>query len=252
MFITIGVVLATLSQATGTTLVAGSGIFTGHSFAPLVPSLYDESGTPSKDKYLLRDFTQGMSDLPTLAEAGFEHDVGRYNERRLFMYETDLFGSDDPWAAASETRDIHVGVDIGGDAGTPIHSIADGVIHSCGYNPAKGDYGHVIVTEHDLGGECGRVWMLYGHLSKESTAGKKAGDAVQRGAVLGWLGDVHENGGWPPHVHFQLSLVEPETHDLPGVVSNAKHAEALKIYPDPRQVLGPLYDGEFFERDAAA
>ena len=44
----------------------------------------------------------------------------------------------------------------------------------------------------------------------------------------------------------------PEWEDLPGVVSNAKHAEALKIYPDPRQVLGPLYDGEFFERDAAA
>lgn len=49
-------------------------------------------------------------------------------------------------------------------------------------------------------------------------------------------------------VHFQLSLVEPETHDMPGVVSTAQHAAALRDYPDPRLMLGPLYEGdELFE-----
>lgn len=52
-------------------------------------------------------------------------------------------------------------------------------------------------------------------------------------------------GGWPPHVHFQLSWEEPETHDMPGVVSNTQHASALRTYPDPRIVLGAeLYKGE--------
>jgi len=64
------------------------------------------------------------------------------------------------------------------------------------------------------------------------------------GQVVGWLGDKTENGGWPSHVHFQLSLLEPETHDMPGVVASSQHAESLKIYPDPRMVLGPLYEGD--------
>ena len=61
------------------------------------------------------------------------------------------------------------------------------------------------------------------------------------GSILGWLGDRTENGGWNPHVHFQLSLVEPITHDLPGVVSAVDRDWARKNYPDPRLVLGPLY-----------
>ena len=63
----------------------------------------------------------------------------------------------------------------------------------------------------------------------------------KRGAVLGWLGDTHENGGWPAHVHFQLSLVEPATHDMPGVVSAAQRDRARLEYPDPRLIAGMLY-----------
>jgi len=36
-------------------------------------------------------------------------------------------------------------------------------------------------------------------------------------------------------------LVEPTTHDLPGVVSPLEREQALRDYPDPRLVLGPLY-----------
>ena len=55
------------------------------------------------------------------------------------------------------------------------------------------------------------------------------------------MGKKEENGGWPPHVHFQLSLVEPKNCDLPGVVSQKDHDIALKLFPDPRLVLGNLY-----------
>ena len=44
-------------------------------------------------------------------------------------------------------------------------------------------------------------------------------------------------------MHFQLSIEEPSTHDMPGVVSNADHAHALQMFPDPRLVLGDLYEG---------
>ena len=228
--------------------VAGRGLFAGAIFSPIIPALYDkDTMSPNPASYMVRDFTSGMSGLPTLEETGFAHDVGRYNERRLAMYETDLFGASDPWANEGDARDIHVGIDVGGPAGTAVHAAASGVIHSCGYNAAPGDYGNVIVTEHYISGR--RVWMLYGHLDAASTADKKPGDLVTQGEVLGALGNPSENGGWPPHVHFQLSLVEPETHDLPGVVSSAQHDEALTMYPDPRMVMGRLYEGDgLFQR----
>lgn len=83
--------------------------------------------------------------------------------------------------------------------------------------------------------------MLYGHLSALSVADKAPGQRVFAGETVGWMGDYEENGGWPPHVHVQLSLEEPDTHDMPGVVTKEDREAALKIYPDPRIVLGPLY-----------
>ena len=182
-------------------LIEGSGIFSGLLFFPLVPQLWEAP-------FLVRDFTKGMEGLPELESTDFLHDVGRYNERRRAMYETDLFGAADPWAEAGDTRDIHIGLDIGGPAGTPVHSISDCTVHSVGYNAAAGDYGHVIVTEMALNGH--RVFALCGHLSAASTTGKAPGDRIERGAVLGWLGDRHENGNWHPHVHFQVLVSRPQ------------------------------------------
>ena len=42
-------------------------------------------------------------------------------------------------------------------------------------------------------------------------------------------------------LHFQLSLIEPTTHDLPGAVSAADRQWARRAFPDPQQVLGTLY-----------
>jgi len=157
--------------------VAGSGLFAGLLFHPVIKEL-------APGNYLVRDFTKGMDSVADLEETGYAYDVGRYNERRRAMYTTELFGEQDPWAAkeSAAARDIHIGLDIGGPAGTPVHAFADGAVHSAGYNPAKGDYGHVIVTEHILGGR--RVWALHGHLSSESTKHKSPGTAVAKGDIM--------------------------------------------------------------------
>ena len=221
-------------------LIDGSGLFAGLRFHPVIPTL-------RAGEYLVRDFTSGPDERP-LAELGFAHDVGRYNERRPAMYDA-TNSIEVAGFADAHKREIHVGVDIGGAVNTPVHAFCDGVVHCCGYNSAKGDYGNVIVTEQTLAGR--RVWALYGHLSAQSIVGRAAGQAVKGGEVLGWLGAPHENGGWPPHVHLQLSLTEPATHDLPGVVSAQSHAQALLDFPDPLMVLGPLYeyDGDAFGLD---
>ncbi|MEC7687188.1 MAG: peptidoglycan DD-metalloendopeptidase family protein, partial [Candidatus Thermoplasmatota archaeon] len=133
----------------------------------------------------------------------------------------------------------HVGIDIGGPVGTSCRAFEKGIISNFGYNPEPGDYGFVIITEHKISGV--RVWALYGHLNSKSIDGKRIGQVIEKGEIIAWFGNESENGGWAPHLHFQLSLIEPETHDLPGVVSAEDRKKALETYPDPRLVLGSIY-----------
>ncbi len=179
------------------------------------------------DDYVVLDLSEGA---PVTLFDGRTCTIGRYDELRPNVYNTPLFEG---------VRNIHMGIDIGGAIGTDVHAFADGTIHSFGYNAAAGDYGHVIITQHTLDGV--DLWALFGHLDSGSTAGKMVGQQVSAGEVIGRFGRYTENGGWPPHVHIQLSYVEPETHDMPGVVSKDDHAQALKQYPDPQLVLGTLY-----------
>lgn len=166
--------------------------------------------------------------------ASSEYTIGRYNERRG-IYTSELFVGA---GAPEQRRDIHVGIDLGGPVGTPVMLPCAGTVAFQGYNAADGDYGHVVITRHELQGRV--LYMLFGHLDKHSTS--HATDVVlPAGYVVGRLGDRSENGGWPPHVHFQLSFRAPTTHDLPGAVSSLDLAQALIDFPDPRLVLGAIY-----------
>ena len=156
--------------------------------------------------------------------------VGKYNEVRVNMYTTELFEGE---------RNVHVGLDIGAPVGTPVHAFADGEIFDCAYLPAAGDYGNVVITKHVFDGIS--LWALYGHLDSKSIKDKGPGDVVNSGDVIGWMGDENENGGWPAHLHLQLSLVEPTGCDMPGVVNEKDLEHALSIYPDPQNIVGKLY-----------
>ena len=175
--------------------------------------------------YTVLDLTDGSWESPET-----EFSIGKYDEVRPNLYNTELFGGE---------RNVHMGIDIGGPVGTPCMGFMDGELSHFGYNPAAGDYGNVVITKHDIGGV--PVWALYGHLDAASIEDKRVGQIVESGDVIAWFGAFEENGGWEPHLHFQLSLVEPETHDMPGVVAPEDREHALTIYPDPRNVLGPLY-----------
>ncbi|MEE2758799.1 MAG: peptidoglycan DD-metalloendopeptidase family protein [Candidatus Thermoplasmatota archaeon] len=155
--------------------------------------------------------------------------IGKYDEIRN-IYTTELFAGG---------RTLHIGLDIGGPVGTPVMSVADGKIAFSGYNAADGDYGHTVIVHHTIQEQ--DLWILYGHLNADSTANCPAGKTVSKGEIIAWLGDKDDNGGWPPHLHFQLSLLEPHTHNLPGVVHPDDRDRALRDFPDPRLVLGALY-----------
>ena len=177
--------------------------------------------------YLVLDFTSGPD--PRRKREGYA--IGRYNEHRPGVYNTPLFKG---------VRDIHIGIDISAPIGTPIRAFADGKILMFNYNAEPGDYGAVVITEHDHDGRT--LYALWGHLQMRSIENKTVGQSFRAGDVIAWVGDTFENGGWPnPHLHFQLSWERPLVCDMPGVVAQEDLARALEVYPDPRMVLGPLY-----------
>ncbi len=182
------------------------------------------------ETYDIFDFT---TDYDPLRFRGL-YGVGRYNEKRSGMYTTDLFSP-----GAENARNIHVGIDIGAPAGTDVFAFDKGEIFLTGINAAPGDYGGTLITLHEFQGK--KLWALHGHLSHASVRLRKVADRFQAGDILGHLGLETENGGWNPHLHFQLSWVEPLVCDLPGVVSEENRAQALKDFPDPRLVLGEIY-----------
>lgn len=164
----------------------------------------------------------------------FEYTIGRYDEDRKGMYTQALFGGE---------RTIHVGLDIGGPADTPVFAFENGTIHSFADNAEDGSYGPTIITEHQISieGKHRKIWVLLGHLSRESLVNLEVGASIKKGDRIGAMGREHENGGWPPHVHIQLTFVEPTEPDLQGVVAPHDREDALERYPDPRNILGKLY-----------
>lgn len=176
--------------------------------------------------YDIFDFTKGYDPDRVRGLYG----VGRYDEDRKGMYTTELFKG---------ARTIHVGVDLAAPVGTDVYAFDDGIVFMTGINPAEGDYGGTVITQHVLDGQ--PIWALHGHLSHSSVSHRSVGSVLKKGDVIGWIGDEKENGGWNPHVHFQLSVERPSVCDLPGAVSIEDRAEALRRFPDPRLVLGELY-----------
>ena len=191
--------------------------FAAHTFHPVVRLPED---------YEVLDFTRGAK-AERFRNSPFT--IGRYDEDRA-IYTSELF---------TGGRSVHVGLDIGAPAGTEVLCPYKGALFLQGRNEAEGDYGPTVVTQHQLGDV--DLWVLYGHLSLESLELHQPGDELAAGDVLGWMGAPEVNGGWPPHVHVQLSRVRPERPDLPGAVRPDERPEALIRYPDPRLILGDLY-----------
>jgi len=181
----------------------------------------------NRDELFIFDFTGGYdADFIRSKEWG----VGKYNEKRLRMYLESMFDNE---------RNVHMGVDIWTKSGTPVYSFWDGEVSYIQNNDQAGDYGPTIVIRYELNDS--PLYALYGHLSKESLAMVSIKGGVKKGQKIATLGSKQVNGGWAPHLHFQLSVEDPGEADMPGVVAPKDREEALKTYPDPRMVLGNLY-----------
>lgn len=164
--------------------------------------------------------------------------IGRWDEPRT-LYASEVFApADNPHG---EWRTIHIGVDLFAEAGTPVFAPLPGVIHSVQDNANPLDYGPTIILRHEVTGDDGNpltFWTLYGHLSRESLQGKQPGQHIAHGEQIATFGDLDVNGGWPPHLHFQVMCDALDaTGDFPGVGRASDREVWRSLCPNPAALL---------------
>jgi 4-aminobutyrate aminotransferase-like enzyme/Ser/Thr protein kinase RdoA (MazF antagonist) len=179
--------------------------------------------------------TLALTLLKEMAVADVAIGIGRYDEARL-LYTSTLFGG--AAAPTEERRTIHLGLDLFVEAGTAVCAPLDGVVHLLAENKAALDYGPLVILRHvaDDGEE---LSTLYGHLTRETLRELKPGQAIAKGETFARVGKPDENGGWPPHLHFQIILdLLDRGAEFPGVARASERAVWTSLSPDPNVLLG--------------
>ncbi len=112
----------------------------------------------------------------------------------------------------------HRGVDYAAPLGTPVRSVADGVVISKGWSTG---YGNTVEIKHNE-----RYTTLYAHLSGYAP-NLARGKSVQMGEVIGFVGTT----GWAtgPHLHYEFRV-------------NGRHMDPSRILAENPQV--PALQGQ--------
>ena len=131
---------------------------------------------------------------------------------------------EDTWGAARSGGRKHEGIDIFVPRGTRVVSVSPGLVTGHGWNTLGGRF--VRVTGP------GGVQFYYAHL--DAFAEPRIANWVERGEVLGFVGNTGNARTTPPHLHFGVYdfwgearnpyplLVALEPMDLPRVKSETQ------------------------------
>lgn len=101
----------------------------------------------------------------------------------------------------------HMGIDLAGPSGTPIHATADGTIVEAGWN--SGGYGNLIKVDHGRG-----IETRYAHLSRILV---RPGERVTRGQVIGRMGSTGRSTG--SHLHYEVRIEGKAVNPVPFMKS---------------------------------
>jgi murein DD-endopeptidase MepM/ murein hydrolase activator NlpD len=104
----------------------------------------------------------------------------------------------------------HHGEDIFAPAGTPLLAVADGTLHTIGFNRLGG---YRLWLRDDEGDE-----FYYAHLSAYSPLAVE-GNRVAAGDVIGFVGATGDAYGGTPHLHFEIHPASMASLGYNGVVA---------------------------------
>ncbi len=108
--------------------------------------------------------------------------MARYGDRRTYMYQNKPID-----------QQVHLGEDLASLEHSPVSASNNGVVVLA---EPMGIYGQTVILDHGMG-----VFSQYSHLSQIDV---KAGDRVEKGAVLGRTGTTGLAGG--DHLHFAIAV----------------------------------------------
>jgi murein DD-endopeptidase MepM/ murein hydrolase activator NlpD len=91
------------------------------------------------------------------------------------------------------TQRAHTGVDYAAPTGTPVMSVADGVVSESSY---QGAYGNMVVIKHNANQS-----TVYAHLSRMNV---RKGQTIKQGETVGAVGSTGLSTG--PHLHFEFRI----------------------------------------------
>ena len=106
------------------------------------------------------------------------------------------------WHPVLGGRRAHLGVDLAGPVGTPIHATADGVVGRADWFSG---YGLYVQLEHG-----GALETRYGHMSRLNV---EAGQQVHKGDVIGYIGSTGRTTG--PHLHYEVRVAGLAVNPIP-------------------------------------
>ncbi|PIR69136.1 hypothetical protein COX93_03090 [Candidatus Nomurabacteria bacterium CG_4_10_14_0_2_um_filter_30_12] len=181
----------------------------------------------------------------------FEKEVERYESQLKFIlnpsllpqkgilswpldniYVTQLFGitKDSKRLYASGS---HSGVDFRASIGTPVKSVADGIVAGVGDTDitcAYASFGKFIFIQHDNG-----LSTTYGHLSLIKVS---KGQRVNRGDIIGYSGNTGHSTG--PHLHLTVYAAEAAKMETRPSKACGGRSYTMPIAPT-NAYLDPMY-----------
>ncbi len=166
---------------------------------------------------LLREMHDQMDQLEMISvyhKKSFEQLLDMLKDRENLLASTPSIRPTSGWISSrfgyrkspfTGKREFHKGLDIAAPKGTEIRATADGVISFSG---KKGLLGKMIIIDHGHG-----MVTRYAHID---TLLKKRGESVERGEVIGLVGNSGRSTG--SHLHYEVLLngiqVNPEKYIL--------------------------------------
>lgn len=168
------------------------------------------------------------------AENGIELGIGPWGEART-VYTSDIFRSR---FVEGERRVHHLGLDLFMQAGTVLRTPLAATVKSVEIEEDPLGYGCLVALEHRPDG-CPAFVTLWGHLAHEAMGRLTPGQHLEACAVVGEMGAPAENGGWAPHLHFQIST-DPglAARDILGVGEARYLPVWAELFPDAADLAG--------------